>query len=246
MAKNTKRVATNDSGVANTKNDVPSVRPIIFGCSSIFAKDIEYLKIMALLNSLTKELPIDEVTSLIGCSNEHWLTYGSQKIGSEWKEVKKKRNRNFLAQFRTLIRPKAIEWQEGAYEFLTQLVANDRPRAVCYSGWQDTIEKFVETRLDLKKFFPKCSLGFKIPKGQSKPSPWAYEELARNFGVHPNALIVLENSEDGVRAAKSAGAYVIKISTGIPTCPDKSPFDELVNSFVDLSKSSSINQLMLS
>ena len=54
-----------------------------------------------------------------------------------------------------------------------------------------------------------------------KPDPEVYRLAARQLGVEPRAMIVLEDTPTGLRAAKGAGAFAV----GVPH--DHSPIDDL-------------------
>ena len=49
------------------------------------------------------------------------------------------------------------------------------------------------------------------PLGVNKPQPYIYLEMSHQLNVQPNECLVFEDSESGVRAAKSAGCKVIAI-----------------------------------
>jgi beta-phosphoglucomutase-like phosphatase (HAD superfamily) len=46
---------------------------------------------------------------------------------------------------------------------------------------------------------------------EGKPAPEVYLAAARQFGVPPAALMVLEDSENGCRAGVAAGAYTVAV-----------------------------------
>lgn len=51
--------------------------------------------------------------------------------------------------------------------------------------------------------------------GQGKPSPAIYLEAARRLEVSPGACVAIEDSDNGVRAAKAAGLACVGLRTGI-------------------------------
>jgi HAD superfamily hydrolase (TIGR01509 family) len=46
-----------------------------------------------------------------------------------------------------------------------------------------------------------------------KPSPEIYTKAIAQFGLTPSECLVVEDNENGIRAAKSAGAHVLTVST---------------------------------
>jgi len=55
--------------------------------------------------------------------------------------------------------------------------------------------------------------------GDGKPSPDVYEHAADLLGVDPSECVVIEDSENGVRAAAAAGATVIRFALGEQAAP---------------------------
>lgn len=48
---------------------------------------------------------------------------------------------------------------------------------------------------------------------ESKPSPQCYLKAAEHFGLQPEECVVFEDSFNGLRSGKSAGMYVVGLST---------------------------------
>ncbi|MFB6109675.1 MAG: HAD family hydrolase [Halodesulfurarchaeum sp.] len=65
--------------------------------------------------------------------------------------------------------------------------------------------------------------------GPGKPDPLIYETIAGRLGVAPGELLVVEDSENGIAAAASAGAHTIAYAPhGTEDGVDRSPADEVV------------------
>jgi beta-phosphoglucomutase-like phosphatase (HAD superfamily) len=54
--------------------------------------------------------------------------------------------------------------------------------------------------------------GVEVPRG--KPAPDIFLETAKRLGVAPNACVVIEDSERGVRAARAAGMRCVAVPCG--------------------------------
>jgi len=67
-----------------------------------------------------------------------------------------------------------------------------------------------------------------------KPAPDLYELAAARLGVDPTELLVVEDSANGVAAARAAGAYVIAYAVGPSAELDHSGADEVARDPVDL------------
>ena len=79
-------------------------------------------------------------------------------------------------------------------------------------------------RVDLFKFFP-----FRITREDVtnvKPHPEPYLKIMKQLGVRPEDSLVLEDSLNGVKAAKSAGAKCVAIPNSITSILDFSEADE--------------------
>lgn len=78
---------------------------------------------------------------------------------------------------------------------------------------------------------------------RGKPFPDAYLMGAECIGVRPDECVVAENAPLGVRAAKSAGAYCIAITSTMPSAMLEGA-DEVVDSFAAFTKTPIIHMLL--
>lgn len=90
---------------------------------------------------------------------------------------------------------------------------------------------------DLAKF--KLNQYFKVivsgENYKSKPDPEIFLVAAEKLGVKPSECIVIEDSEVGVKAAKSTGMYCIAIPHELTAHQDFSIADEVASSFAEIS-----------
>lgn len=62
-----------------------------------------------------------------------------------------------------------------------------------------------------------------------KPAPDVYLETARRLGVDPAACLVVEDSHNGVRAARAAGMTVVLVpNAAVPPAPGTAELADLV------------------
>ena len=73
--------------------------------------------------------------------------------------------------------------------------------------------------------------------GKSKPAPDVYLMAARNIGVAPENCMVIEDSTNGIKAAKSAGMYCIAYQPHNDLLQDGSNADKLIHSFKEITVS---------
>jgi HAD superfamily hydrolase (TIGR01509 family) len=84
----------------------------------------------------------------------------------------------------------------------------------------------------LREYFDVIVSGCEVEK--SKPSPDIYVQAAKKLGVDPSGCIVIEDSSNGVRAAKSAGMKCIAYKNPNSGEQDISLADIIIDSFEGL------------
>lgn len=96
----------------------------------------------------------------------------------------------------------------GVVELLDALDATNFPAAVATSALRDYAD-FVLTRLDLKQRFRFVLTSQDVRSG--KPDPEIYLLAAERLQLTPSAMMVLEDSANGCRAAVAAGAFTVAV-----------------------------------
>ncbi|GIO66362.1 HAD family hydrolase [Paenibacillus cookii] len=99
-----------------------------------------------------------------------------------------------------------IEPIAGVVALMEQLRGMNIPMAVASSSPRVFIEG-VLGKFGLSRFFKTVVSGEEVPKG--KPAPDIYLETAKQLGVQPQHCVVLEDSRNGMLAAKTAGMRCI-------------------------------------
>jgi beta-phosphoglucomutase family hydrolase len=94
----------------------------------------------------------------------------------------------------------------GLTEILDKLTEKQIPLAVASSSFPEIID-LVLTRTRLKKYFQVIVSSQEA--GKSKPEPDVFLLAAKKLGVEPKKCIVIEDSANGIKAAKSAGMFCI-------------------------------------
>ena len=94
---------------------------------------------------------------------------------------------------------------DGAVDAVRSLAAS-YPLAVASSSNRPLIDAVLETA-GIADCFVATVSSEEVPRG--KPSPDVYLEAARRLGVAPSHCAAVEDSGNGIRAAKAAGMVVI-------------------------------------
>lgn len=96
----------------------------------------------------------------------------------------------------------------GLDHFLAVVDASGCRAAIASSSWPQIIDAAVR-RLDLARHFPLIYSAIDLPFG--KPHPGVYLAAAAGLGAAPNACVALEDSANGVLAAKAAGMRCLAV-----------------------------------
>jgi HAD superfamily hydrolase (TIGR01509 family) len=104
-----------------------------------------------------------------------------------------------------------LETMPGAVPLLDDLSARGLPHAVATSSGPDFAAD-VLGRVGIRDRFAFVLTSADVVRG--KPDPEIYRTAASRLDVAPNAMLVLEDSEAGCRAAVAAGAVVVAVPGG--------------------------------
>ncbi|MDE7421506.1 MAG: HAD family phosphatase [Muribaculaceae bacterium] len=113
----------------------------------------------------------------------------------------------------------------GAIEFLDALKQRGIPIALVTSSNELKMEHLWMDMPGLKEKFDVIITGDQVKC--SKPDPEGYLAAAAALGVDPKKCAVFEDSLQGVKAGKAAGAFVIGIA-GTLKASDIAPFSDIV------------------
>ena len=109
--------------------------------------------------------------------------------------------------FRSLL-PGRLAPMPGAVEFVADLEARGLPRGVATSSGPDLAHE-VLGRVGLRDRFAFILTSADVTQG--KPHPEIYRAAAGRLGLHPERMLVLEDSATGCRAALAAGAVTVAV-----------------------------------
>jgi HAD superfamily hydrolase (TIGR01509 family) len=123
---------------------------------------------------------------------------------------------------------------EGIYELLDILTEKNVKLSVASSSAKDNID-FVLGKLDLARYFDFIISGDEVING--KPAPDIFLRAAENLGSHPEKCYVIEDSANGIRAAKSAEMHSIGFLNNGANLQDLSEAELIINNFNKESRS---------
>ncbi len=118
----------------------------------------------------------------------------------------------------------------GIANLIEELYRNNIQQAIASSSTLEHIE-FVLRKYNLKEYFDEIICGDYVSK--SKPAPDIFLYAANQLQIRPEECIVIEDSENGVTAAKFAGMKCIGFNNSNSGNQDLSTADLIIDNFAD-------------
>jgi len=141
---------------------------------------------------------------MMGMSSPEWSRYMHDVIGLP--EPPEEISREVVKRLATLYRER-LPVVPGAREAVGRLAAR-WPLGLASSSNRELIDLALEL-LGVKHLFKATVSSEEVARG--KPAPDVYLEAARRLGIDPTHAAAIEDSENGIRAAKAAGMRLIAI-----------------------------------
>ena len=186
-----------------------------------------YFKLFAALNiAVTEEM----YTSFTGFSTRNTFQKLKETFGldHEVEDLIQSKRTIFNDAFDT---KEDLELLDGVRELIMDLHTNGVQLILASSASKVTIER-VFNRFGLNPYFTHKVSGEDFP--QSKPHPAIFEH-AVGLSIAPKEnCIIIEDSTNGVKAAKAAGVYCIGYNSIHSEAQDLSSADSIINHFKDL------------
>ncbi len=120
---------------------------------------------------------------------------------------------------------------DGVSELITEYYHNGLTLVLASSASMPNINR-VFKRFDLDKYFISKLSGADLK--ESKPHPEIFIEAAKESGYQEKECIVIEDSTNGVLAAKGANLYCVGFDSPHSTNQDYSKADKVINSFNEI------------
>ena len=116
-------------------------------------------------------------------------------------------------RYKSLIEHQSIPLKPGAIEILTDIKSRRQP--LCLATSTETSQARIKLRnSSISEYFDRIIGGDQVE--HSKPSPDLFLRAAEKFNVSAENCLVLEDSENGVKAAINAAMTVIQIPDLVP------------------------------
>ena len=122
----------------------------------------------------------------------------------------------------------SIEPMPGVREFIQFLYKKNIPLGLASSSYPNVIE-IILRKTGLKKFF--SAVVDSQMAGSSKPEPDIFLLTAEKLGVNHENCVVIEDSTNGIKAAKRAGMYCIAFAGPGSEHQDQSDSDRIIQDF---------------
>lgn len=121
----------------------------------------------------------------------------------------------------------------GVVELLAGAAAHDVPCAVASSSPRYWVEGHLD-RLGIAPLFAAVRTSDDVGPGRTKPAPDLFLLACDAVGADPARSVALEDSPNGVRAAKAAGMAVVGVAAGLTAGLPLDGADLLVASLADV------------
>lgn len=177
---------------------------------------------------LGADISIAEHQTFVGISATKMWTYIKEKFNltqhvEELKELEKELKHATLKE--TDLVPTF-----GVIDFLEYLKSIGHTITIASSGLKKNIDLILE-KLDIEQYFDLVVSGEQVVNG--KPAPDIFLKVADHFGRKPQECIVIEDSTNGVLAAKAADMFCIGYYNPTSGNQDLTKADLIIDNFKD-------------
>ena len=207
------------------------MKAVIFDMDGVIidSEPIHFEVDMQTMKDLGCNISREELEKYVGTTNEYMIAdikknYNIRKSVEEIINYKVEMVKNKIVQ-------SDLEPIEGIRELLIDLKKKNIPAAIASSSPKDFIN-IVVSKFKLQEYFKYIVSGEEVESG--KPAPDVYIETAKKLGISPKECIVVEDSKNGVLAAKAAGMKCIGFQNINSGNQDLSKADIIVNSIGEI------------
>jgi HAD superfamily hydrolase (TIGR01509 family) len=209
------------------------LRAVIFDMDGVILDSQPYH--FAVEDKMCQEMGIDvsteESNSFVGMAGDRVWGYLKNKFGlsQSIQELMAYENKARIAYFSSLGNLYPIP---GVVGFMKELRQQGIKIALASSSSAEVIDIFI-SKMGIRDFFQKIISGDAVEKG--KPDPDIFLHAAAALGENPADCIVIEDSANGVKAAKLAGMKCIGFRNLNSGDQDLSRADVVIDDFTKLS-----------
>lgn len=175
-------------------------------------------------------VPEEEHLSYMGTASElMWKDIQEKyKTGASVEELLEQNRTESIRFFSEL---EHLPLMDGLPELLGKLRSKNYPLAVASSSFPEIID-LILVKTDLKKYFQVIVSAQEA--GKSKPEPDIFLLAAKKLGVKPVNCLVIEDSENGIKAAQSAGMICVAYQGPGADPRKQKEADAVVNSYAQM------------
>jgi HAD superfamily hydrolase (TIGR01509 family) len=141
---------------------------------------------------------------MMGMSSPEWAAYLRDELGLDMDTAAI--SDDVVARLEAIYRER-LPWIEGAREAVERAAAA-LPIGLASSSNREIIDLFLDLS-GLRELFDVTVSSEEVERG--KPAPDVYLEAVRRLGVRPEDSVAVEDSENGIKAAKAAGMRVVAL-----------------------------------
>lgn len=183
-----------------------------------------------LYKSLGINVPDDVYSTFIGNSDKMIVAKLKDlyDIKLSHEELLEEKYRYFFSAFDNA---KELDLMPGVRRLIRELHVNGVKLILASSSSRRKIEA-VFTRFGLHEYFDAKVSGEDFE--ESKPNPAIFNEAVRLSGFSRSECLVIEDSTNGIKAAKAAGLYCIGYESGYGLPQDTSEADRTITDFAEL------------
>lgn len=177
----------------------------------------------------------------LSVSEEEHLNYMGTASELMWSQIHKNHKTNIsveelLEQNRTesirfFTELENIPVMHGLPELLEKLSKRNYHLAVASSSFPEIIELLLG-KSGLKKYFKVIVSGEEA--GKSKPAPDIFLLAAKKLGVSPENCLVVEDSQNGIKAARAAGMFCVAYQGGSADPHTQKEADAMIKIYAQL------------
>jgi HAD superfamily hydrolase (TIGR01509 family) len=183
-----------------------------------------------MFEELNIHVSFEEYCTYVGASSQNMWDTIIRKHGlpGSSDELMKKEHSRYMKHIASENGLRAIQ---GIEELIKKLHANDFKMAIASSSRMEVID-LVLKKFDLSDFFSAKISGAELK--HSKPHPEIFLRSAQLLNAEPGTCVVIEDSENGVIAAKAAGMKCIGFFNANSGAQELGKADVVVKSFEGL------------
>jgi HAD superfamily hydrolase (TIGR01509 family) len=170
-------------------------------------------------------------TEILGTAEHpHWTEILAERLGRPLDDVEALTTARNLRYHETL----AVEAvRPGVVELLTAAADHGVPCAVASSSPRDWVEGHLE-RLGIDGWFAAVRTRDDVEPGRTKPAPDLFLAACDAVEAEPARSVALEDSPNGVAAARAAGMRVVGVAAGLTVAVPLDGADLVVGSLAEV------------